>query len=191
MDMKQGYAKAREETIRSMVTYIAGQKPEIPAKHGGNRSGEGDREDMERRLDGVVASTLAKASVNDNHQDKAARVVSSRANVGKEADTPDHVRNKNPDIPHISNFEQHLREIDIAINRNISDLNSATSQEVLLGRDDISQVLDVAMLEKEKRIHSSGPNKQSTSKLSSLGLRALFLSPCRNRRKIWACFNLG
>ena len=30
-------------------------------------------------------------SVNDNHQDKVVRVVSSMANVGKEADTPDHI----------------------------------------------------------------------------------------------------
>ena len=66
-------------------------------------------------------------SVNDNHQDKVVRVVSSMANVGKEADTPDRICIKNLDIPHISNFEQHLQEIYAAINGNVSDLNSATS----------------------------------------------------------------
>lgn len=130
-------------------------------------------------------------SVNDNHQDKVVRVVSSMANVGKEADTPDHVCVKNLDIPHISNIEQHLQEIYAAINGNVSDLNSATSLKVLLGRDDISQVLDVATLEKEKRIHSSGPNAAIHVQTFEFGPKGTFLKPMQDSKEDLGLLQLG
>lgn len=113
---------------------------------------------MERRTDGVVVLTQAKASGCDNHPNETVRVATSMADVEKEIDTLGHVYIKNPDTSHISNFEQQIWELDAAINVNVSGMDLATSQEVYLGRENNMQVLDVATLEQNERIYAIGPN---------------------------------
>lgn len=85
-------------------------------------------------------------------------MVTSRADVEKEIDTLGHVCIKNPDTSHVSNLEQQIWELDVAINVNISGMDLATSQEVYIGRENNMQVLDVATLEQNKRIYVVGPN---------------------------------
>lgn len=85
-------------------------------------------------------------------------MATSRADVEKEFDTLGHICIKNPDTSHVSNFEQQIWELDVAINVNVSGMDLATSQEVYLGRENNMQVLDVATLEQNKRIYAVGPN---------------------------------
>ena len=104
-------------------------------------------------------------------------MVDSRADVERVTTRPALACNKNPGFSHILNFEQQIREINHAINSNVSAMISTTSQEARVGRENNMQGLDMAMLEKKESNHASGPNTTAHVQSSKAGHQGIFLKP--------------
>lgn len=94
----------------------------MAGKQGENKPRDAGKEVQEQELAGAMVSQLETATGHKNLS--TGKMAASRADVGKSETSPAHERITAPDIPRVLNFEQQLKEIDDAINRSVSTINS-------------------------------------------------------------------
>ena len=119
------------------------------------------------------------------------KMAASRADVGKSETSLAHERITAPDIPRVLNFEQQLKEIDDAINRSVSTINSIPNQEVLLGKESNMQAMHVTTLKLEERMQASGPNVITQAQPSMYGPQGTSHKPVHESKEDVGLFHSG
>ena len=108
------------------------QKPLIVtmARNEANRIKEAGTGLEEHRTNGNVKRMTVPDNPGNDLPGKAERMVGARADMVDVNTLSSHIQVKIPTIPLISNFEQQLRDIDAAISREVSDVNTKPRKEV-------------------------------------------------------------
>ena len=146
---------------------------------------------MERGVAGVMVSTPTTMKGRDTLSKSTVCGVASRANVEKDMASPANMCIKNPNSSLNLNFEQQIKEIDDAINGSVPSLNSVTNQELLVGKESIAQVRNVAIMEREERMNEKGPYAVDQAHSTMLGPQEMLHKPMHVSEEILGLIQAG
>lgn len=146
---------------------------------------------MEQKLDGGAISTPTPVSGYNKHLDETVRVADLRADVERVTDSPAHARIRNQGFSHNLNFDQQIREIDDAINGNVSTMILKTSQAARAAGENNVHGLDMAMLGRKESNHASGPHVTAHIQSFKDGPQGTFLKPMQEQNEEMGLLQFG
>ena len=104
-----------------------------------------------------------------DHAGKAERIEVARADKVNVNTLSSHIQVNIPKNPLLSNFEQQLRDIDVAISREASDIITEPGKEVSLDRKELSLNLNEAKLEMKEGLYVHGLNSEAQLQMLAFG----------------------
>ena len=104
-----------------------------------------------------------------DHPGKAERIEVARTDKVNVNTLSSHIQVNILKNPLLSNFEQQLRDIDVAISREASDIVTEPGKEVSLDRKELSLNLNKAKLEMKEGLYVHGPNSEAQLQMLAFG----------------------
>ena len=159
------------------------QRPQLVTveKDGETRPGVGAKKNVERSSDGQVVSTTVRTNGGDTRPDEMERAAIPRADVEERTGLLNRDCFKNPVLPHVTNFEQQIRDLDAAINGNIPNMESVTIPDAYLGREECAHVLAENMLEQSRKSHVDGPSEEPQAQSAKVRPHSIAFKPMQEQ----------